>query len=433
MASDRNDLHSGSHKVCPRCGTTVNDSVWCQACGLNLRTQGELPTADAYAAKVRERRWLASRERDPNQSASGETSETAHTDTELRSEDGLSSAIEDDDAKKRSLSMRRGWRISILAAVVVLSLAGVAGALVALSGDSSNDSRGESFQKDVVPGSKPPKLDALLSADSEETLLIQPRAFRVDGEGGFHGNVTRAMWRSWGSTRTSARGHIEVCLTMQECEEGRVRVVASKRKLVTCGNDSFYLYKAVRVYGDFKGSGTELFSSDSPCKAAASRERSTHVVESRGRRQLAIKPGQSIGPVHLGDSKNAIADALGGEGKTEFPEEGEAGTVTEWSVEGGTVRVVFDDEHNRAIRIATTSGRFVFEGVAITDGRRAVRRAFPGWVVSNCPGLSYSINAQGSDVEDNLGIAWNFLDGEPAEVAVAESTHIATRCMSESA
>jgi hypothetical protein len=52
------DLPAGSHPVCPRCGTGATEAIWCGGCGLNLRQQGELPTADAYAAKVRERSWL---------------------------------------------------------------------------------------------------------------------------------------------------------------------------------------------------------------------------------------------------------------------------------------------------------------------------------------------------------------------------------------
>lgn len=56
--TEDSDLPSGRQPVCPRCGTPAGDGAWCQDCGLNLRLQGELPTADAYAAGVRERRWL---------------------------------------------------------------------------------------------------------------------------------------------------------------------------------------------------------------------------------------------------------------------------------------------------------------------------------------------------------------------------------------
>lgn len=51
-------LPRGSHPVCPRCGTAADASRWCTQCGLNLVQHGELPTADAYAAKIREEGWL---------------------------------------------------------------------------------------------------------------------------------------------------------------------------------------------------------------------------------------------------------------------------------------------------------------------------------------------------------------------------------------
>jgi len=54
---------SGNIFVCPRCGTpTPDDGAWCDGCGLNLRKQGTLPMAEAYAAKQREQQWLAHQE-----------------------------------------------------------------------------------------------------------------------------------------------------------------------------------------------------------------------------------------------------------------------------------------------------------------------------------------------------------------------------------
>lgn len=56
------DLPSGKHNVCPRCGSAADRTTFCAGCGLNLAKQGELPTADAYAARAREERWLAAKE-----------------------------------------------------------------------------------------------------------------------------------------------------------------------------------------------------------------------------------------------------------------------------------------------------------------------------------------------------------------------------------
>jgi uncharacterized Zn finger protein (UPF0148 family) len=49
-------------RVCPRCGTPTAESVFCASCGVNLRQQGELPSAEAFAAKQREEAWLAKEE-----------------------------------------------------------------------------------------------------------------------------------------------------------------------------------------------------------------------------------------------------------------------------------------------------------------------------------------------------------------------------------
>jgi hypothetical protein len=56
------DLPSGNHLVCPRCGASRGEERFCSSCGLNLELQEELPTADAYTARVRERQWLEQRE-----------------------------------------------------------------------------------------------------------------------------------------------------------------------------------------------------------------------------------------------------------------------------------------------------------------------------------------------------------------------------------
>lgn len=48
-------------RVCPRCGAPA-EAVWCRGCGLNLRLESELPSREAYEAKIREREWVAARD-----------------------------------------------------------------------------------------------------------------------------------------------------------------------------------------------------------------------------------------------------------------------------------------------------------------------------------------------------------------------------------
>jgi hypothetical protein len=58
--------HASDPRVCPRCGSRASRERWCGTCGLNLELAGDLPTAEGFAAKVRERAWLEQEgQRDP--------------------------------------------------------------------------------------------------------------------------------------------------------------------------------------------------------------------------------------------------------------------------------------------------------------------------------------------------------------------------------
>jgi hypothetical protein len=65
-------LPSGSQLACPRCGNAPGAGRFCGSCGLNLELQAKLPTADAYANRVRQRRRLVHRDApiDPIQASS---------------------------------------------------------------------------------------------------------------------------------------------------------------------------------------------------------------------------------------------------------------------------------------------------------------------------------------------------------------------------
>lgn len=81
--SGRTDLPSGSHQVCPRCGAPPDDGPWCAACGLNLRKQGKLPTADAYSAQVRELEWKAQQASERERTRNARRAEAEQHRTEI--------------------------------------------------------------------------------------------------------------------------------------------------------------------------------------------------------------------------------------------------------------------------------------------------------------------------------------------------------------
>ncbi len=61
---------SRGDRVCPRCGAPAEDeAVWCEGCGLNLKREKELPSADAYSARTREERWLEQQEAEKKERA----------------------------------------------------------------------------------------------------------------------------------------------------------------------------------------------------------------------------------------------------------------------------------------------------------------------------------------------------------------------------
>lgn len=140
------DLPSGTHTVCPRCGTASGESRWCASCGLNLSKQGELPTADAYGAKIREERWLAGQEalrREEQRSGSAHAAGTqaaaarptaAHT----RQPDPRADAKPKSDQPHSAHAARE--RRPYLVAYVLLALvaAGVGAALAITSGSGGS-------------------------------------------------------------------------------------------------------------------------------------------------------------------------------------------------------------------------------------------------------------------------------------------------------
>ena len=138
-------LPSGTHAVCPRCGTAAGGNRWCAECGLNLAQQGELPTAEAYAAKIREQRWLEEQEQERRaaetdaRAAATERAERAAAEVKRRrleeEEQKRAEAVaarRERTATRRARRERRKTRLkrpAVIASTVVVG-AGAAGAIL---------------------------------------------------------------------------------------------------------------------------------------------------------------------------------------------------------------------------------------------------------------------------------------------------------------
>lgn len=51
-------MSTPGQRVCPRCGAPAGTQPFCATCGLNLSQLPELPSAEEYAARLREEQWL---------------------------------------------------------------------------------------------------------------------------------------------------------------------------------------------------------------------------------------------------------------------------------------------------------------------------------------------------------------------------------------
>lgn len=170
---------SGSQRVCPRCGRDADDAAFCGGCGLNLRKQKALPTADAFAASVREKRWLEEPER--RALASPEISEQA-SKGEREQRPAPQAAVRTDQERQQSLDQAtqpkltrrprtaaRGRRLPIGLTVVILLLLGVgAGAVLLREDNGEAPGSGDASRVDEGP-SRPP-------APTEEEVGDQSQA-----------------------------------------------------------------------------------------------------------------------------------------------------------------------------------------------------------------------------------------------------------------
>lgn len=144
--SDSDAIPSGSQEVCPRCGTAPGEGTWCSGCGLNLRQQHELPTADAYTARVREGRWLADQQlqRQAQREAGEREAAVAQEQRWVRAKQEKAATLERAAAAERGRQQQttRGKRsrTTLLASVsagLLLLLGGGVATYVLLSNESS--------------------------------------------------------------------------------------------------------------------------------------------------------------------------------------------------------------------------------------------------------------------------------------------------------
>lgn len=157
------DLPQGPHQVCPRCGAAAADRAFCAQCGLNLTRQGELPTADEYAAGVREQRWLEQQQREHEaetqaraERAAAERAEreAAARAADQRSRDpGRDRERDGGGAVSRNASRaRRQRRLPLgLAVVVTLAAVGVVAALLIPGSDQRNADSSRTAEPTATP------------------------------------------------------------------------------------------------------------------------------------------------------------------------------------------------------------------------------------------------------------------------------------------
>lgn len=122
-------------RVCPRCGTVAGDGVWCSDCGLNLRQQEELPTAQEFAARQREQAWLTEQAEKEREAADQERLRRMAENQQRRAEQSRQweeakqrreqERAAKNEAKIRQKAGRKRSRVALaLIAVGVLLLAG---------------------------------------------------------------------------------------------------------------------------------------------------------------------------------------------------------------------------------------------------------------------------------------------------------------------
>lgn len=161
MTPDR-ELPFRNDRVCPRCGIPSGDEVFCVSCGLNLRHQAELPTADAYAARKREESWLAAGEQKRRGTQDRAEEERRATKADQRTKEERSASDEEPlplaplhDAVELPSRRRPRRRVLTLIGLVAALAGGAVVAGVAITGGGSNSNTSSQSIETFTQGFKP--------------------------------------------------------------------------------------------------------------------------------------------------------------------------------------------------------------------------------------------------------------------------------------
>jgi hypothetical protein len=265
------DLPSGSQKVCPRCGTDAGDSVWCSSCGLNLKRMDELPTADAYAARARERRWMEERKRNAQP-----TAPACAEDAKGRKRAERSTAAPDEGRAPVGVRGRPGRLASFLVALGVLI------ALFAALSVTDFDAPGVGLSPlaadDDESGEDPP-------AEAAEVVIDDPAPSEADSEEGFvvdnlmeplsepttllignHLRFVNITWSGWGSDTATGEGTIKTIDCVPSCAAGtpiREPATITLGDVEDCGGERRYTGLRAR------SESTEPFDGELGCEGPA--------------------------------------------------------------------------------------------------------------------------------------------------------------------
>jgi hypothetical protein len=138
-------------------------------------------------------------------------------------------------------------------------------------------------------------------------------------------------------------------------------------------------------------------------------------------RDRSIRPGEGIGPVSLGDTRQEAERALGRGEPT-----GSAEQVS-WTLGGGRLEARFD-VNGRVVEVSTGSDAFDLAGTRLSEGYRGVAAALRGtWKAVDCGGFKSVVSNRGPN---GPGTSWNF-SRQGNSVVVQGQGPVPTECVGD--